>query len=49
MIGEVGGDTLQIKVGDERVVAANVAELESVWRGSLPKKLEAEVMAAGRE
>jgi len=49
VIGEVGGDALQIKVDDERVVAANVAELESVWRASLPKKLEAEVMAAGRE
>jgi phosphoribosylformylglycinamidine synthase len=49
MIGEVGGDTLQIKVGDEKVVSANIAELESVWRASLPKKLEAEVMAAGRE
>src|SRR6266851_75923 len=40
VIGEVGGDALQIKVDDERVVAANVAELESVWRASLPKKLE---------
>jgi phosphoribosylformylglycinamidine synthase len=49
MIGEVGGSELQIKVGGEKVVFANVAELESVWRGSLPKKLEAEVMAAGRE
>jgi len=49
MIGEVGGDTLQIIVGDEKVVSANVAELESLWRGSLPKTLEAEVMAAGRE
>ena len=49
LIGEVGGDALQIKLGDETVVSANVAELESVWRGSLPKKLEAEVMAAGRE
>jgi phosphoribosylformylglycinamidine synthase subunit PurL len=49
MIGEVGGSELQIKVGDERVVSANVAELENAWRSSLPKKLEAEVMAAGRE
>jgi phosphoribosylformylglycinamidine synthase II len=49
LIGEVAGSQLQIKVGDETVIAANVAELESAWRGSLPKKLEAEVMAAGRE
>jgi phosphoribosylformylglycinamidine synthase subunit PurL len=49
MIGEVGGDSLQIKVGDEKAVSARVTELESAWRGSLPKKLEAEVMAAGRE
>ncbi len=49
LIGEVSGDVLQIKVGDEKVVSANIAELENVWRGSLPKKLGAEVMAAGRE
>ena len=49
VIGEVGGSELQIKVGDEKVVSANVAVLENSWRGSLPKKLEAEVMAAGRE
>ena len=49
MIGEVGGNKLQIKVGDVAAISTNVADLESVWRGSLPKKLEAEVMAAGRE
>jgi phosphoribosylformylglycinamidine (FGAM) synthase-like enzyme len=49
MMGEVGGNELQIKVGDEKVISASVAELEGGWRSSLPKKLEAEVMAAGRE
>ncbi|HBB88163.1 MAG TPA: phosphoribosylformylglycinamidine synthase subunit PurL [Blastocatellia bacterium] len=49
MIGEAGGDVLQIKVADVTAVSANVAELESAWRSSLPKKLETEVMAAGRE
>ena len=49
VIGEVGGSELQIKVGDEKVVSANVSVLENSWRSSLPKKLEAEVMAAGRE
>jgi phosphoribosylformylglycinamidine synthase len=49
VIGEVGGSELQIKVSDENVVSTNISELESAWRSSLPKKLEAEVMAAGRE
>ncbi|MFN2500179.1 MAG: phosphoribosylformylglycinamidine synthase subunit PurL [Pyrinomonadaceae bacterium] len=49
VVGEVSGSELQIKVGDERVISANVSELESSWRGSLPKTLEAEVMVAGRE
>ena len=49
IIGAVGGDALQIKVGAQQAVSANVAELEAAWRTSLAKKLEAEVMAAGRE
>jgi phosphoribosylformylglycinamidine synthase II len=49
LLGEVGGEMLQIEVGNATVVSARVSELESAWRGSLPKKLEAEVMAAGRE
>jgi phosphoribosylformylglycinamidine synthase len=49
IIGRVGGNQLQITVGEEAAISANVRELESVWRGSLSEKLEAEVMAAGRE
>jgi phosphoribosylformylglycinamidine synthase len=49
IIGRVGGDQLQISAGEDEAISANVRELESVWRGSLSKKLEAEVMAAGRE
>ncbi|MEP6741531.1 MAG: AIR synthase related protein, partial [bacterium] len=49
IIGEVGGAKLQIKVGNHAVVSSDVSELESIWSSSLPKKLEAEVMAAGRE
>jgi phosphoribosylformylglycinamidine synthase len=49
IVGHVGGDTLQIKLGDEEALAVNVSELENVWRGALSKKLEAEVMAAGME
>jgi len=49
MIGRVGGDLLRIKVGEEEAISADVRELETGWRRSLSKKLEAEVMAAGRE
>jgi len=49
LIGHVGGDRLRIAVGEEEAISADVRELETVWRGSLSKKLEAEVMAAGRE
>jgi phosphoribosylformylglycinamidine (FGAM) synthase-like enzyme len=49
LIGEVGGDALHIEVGDATVVSTGISELENAWRGSLPRKLEAEVMAAGRE
>jgi phosphoribosylformylglycinamidine synthase len=47
LIGHVGGNSLRISFGEEEAVWADVRELESVWRGSLAKKLEAEVMAAG--
>jgi phosphoribosylformylglycinamidine synthase II len=49
LIGRVGGDKLQISVGYQNFVSAGVSELEGVWRGSLAKKLEAEVVAAGKE
>ena len=47
IIGHVGGDKLRIKVGEGEAISADVRELETVWRSSLSKKLEAEVMAAG--
>jgi phosphoribosylformylglycinamidine synthase len=46
VVGRVGGDSLQIRLGDEEIVSVGVDQLETVWRGSLAKKLEAEVMAA---
>jgi phosphoribosylformylglycinamidine synthase len=46
IIGSVGGNTLRIAVGEEEAVSIDVRELESVWRGSLAKKLEAEVRVA---
>ena len=49
ILGKVGGGTLRIQCGDEEAISLKVSELENVWRGSLAKKLEAEVMAAGRE
>lgn len=49
LMGNVGGRTLRIAVGTADVISADVLDLENVWRGSLSKKLEAEVMAAGRE
>jgi phosphoribosylformylglycinamidine synthase len=49
VIGRVGGNSLRINVDDEEAISIPVSELESVWRSSLSKRLEAEVMAASRE
>jgi len=49
VVGHVGGGALQITLGDEEAIALEVSGMEEVWRGALSKKLEAEVMAAGRE
>jgi phosphoribosylformylglycinamidine synthase II len=49
VIGQVGGDSLRIKLGEAEVVSVAVNDLENIWRTSLAKKLEAEVMAAGKE
>jgi len=49
VIGHVGGNSLRIKLGEEETITAEVSAMENVWRSSLSKKLEAEVMAAGRE
>jgi hypothetical protein len=49
ILGQVGGDKLRIKLGDEEIISYAVSELEDAWRGSLAKKLDAEVRVAGRE
>jgi phosphoribosylformylglycinamidine synthase len=49
IIGSVGGDRLVINGEGKNFVSLRVDEMEKAWRGSLAKKLEAEVMAAGRE
>ncbi len=49
VIGRVGGQALQIQSDGEKLISVSVSELEDVWRSSLASKLEAEVMAAGRQ
>ena len=49
IIGRVGGPRLRIEVGGEEAISADIQMLESVWSSSLARKLEAEVMAAGKE
>jgi phosphoribosylformylglycinamidine synthase len=49
VIGKVGDASLRIRFGSVEAISAKVSELESAWRGSLARKLEAEVMAAGME
>ena len=46
ILGQVGGERLRIRIGDDEVISAAVSELENAWRGSLARKLEAEVMVA---
>ncbi len=49
ILGKVGGKTLQLRVNEAAAVDTPVADLEGAWRNSLPQKLEAQAMAAGRE
>jgi phosphoribosylformylglycinamidine synthase subunit PurL len=49
VLGNVGGKNLSIQVNGEPSIAQPVHELEDAWRNSLPQKLEAQAMAAGRE
>jgi phosphoribosylformylglycinamidine synthase len=49
VIGHVGDASLRIRLGEAEVISVDVEALENLWRGSLAKKLEAEVMAAGME
>jgi phosphoribosylformylglycinamidine synthase subunit PurL len=45
ILGRVGGDALVINVGEEQVLNADIADLESTWRKGLSRKLQAEVPA----
>ena len=49
ILGETKGTRLLIAVHGERVVDLGAADLESVWRVSLSKRLGAEAVAAGSE
>ena len=45
VIGQVGGNRLEITVDRREVVNAAVADLETTWRNALSRKLQAEVPA----
>ena len=49
LLGNVGADRLRIESDGDEVIQQDVSEMESAWRSSLGKKLEAEVLAAGAE
>jgi len=40
VIGEVGGQTLQIANGNTLLASESIAVLESIWRGALPQALD---------
>ena len=49
VLGKTGGNELRIKANGEIAVDNPVAQLESAWRNSLPRYLQAEAMVAGME
>lgn len=49
IIGLVGGDILHIALNGQEAIHYDVKKLEDAWRNALPRKLQAEAMAAGRE
>jgi phosphoribosylformylglycinamidine synthase len=49
ILGKVGGNRLRIKTPAATLIDSAVEQLENAWRTSLPDKLQAEAMAAGRE
>jgi len=49
VVGHVGGRQLRIKANGEDTIVGEVSELETAWRNSLSRKLQAEAIAAGME
>jgi phosphoribosylformylglycinamidine synthase II len=48
-IGRTGGERLVIKVNGETVIDRTIAEVESAWRGVLPRALEMASLVAAEE
>jgi len=48
ILGRVGGSRLKVDTGTAGI-DFDIKELETVWRGSLARKLEAEALVAGKE
>ncbi|MEP7039501.1 MAG: AIR synthase-related protein, partial [Acidobacteriota bacterium] len=40
VLGKIGGETLNIKLNDKKVISAKTAELENIWKNSLEKQLK---------
>ncbi|HEY8225047.1 MAG TPA: phosphoribosylformylglycinamidine synthase subunit PurL [Pyrinomonadaceae bacterium] len=49
IIGRVEGSSLTVCVNGNEVIGLTVSDLETAWRTSLSRKLEAEALAAGME
>jgi len=49
MIGQVGGDSLRVRIDGDIALSASVSELEEAWRKSLGAKLRAEAVTAAAE
>jgi phosphoribosylformylglycinamidine synthase len=49
VVGHVGGRQLRIRANGEDTIVGEVSELETAWRNSLSRKLQAEAIAAGME
>jgi len=46
MLGEAGGDKVEIRIGDTIAISAGVSELREAYEGALEKALRAEPSAA---
>jgi phosphoribosylformylglycinamidine synthase len=49
VIGRVGGKQLRVAINDQLVLARDLAELETVWRTTLGRRLQVEAIAATAE
>ena len=49
VIGRAGGERLTINADGQEHVSQPLAELESLWRDSLGKRLQVEVLATAAE